>query len=49
MQGRNFILEFEGDGGRSGKDGARIPHDEQKNVAFQKKIKHLLWVWGDTM
>lgn len=32
---RNFILEFEGDGGGSGKDGTRIPHDDElKNIAF---------------
>lgn len=40
MQGRSFILEFEGDGCGSGKGGARIPHDDElKNVAFQRKIK----------
>lgn len=38
MQGRNFILEFEGDGGGSGKDGTRIPHDE-KNVCFSEEEK----------
>ena len=47
MQGRNFILGFEGDGDGSGKDGARMPHDDElKNVAFQRKIKHLFRVEG---
>lgn len=47
MPGRSFILEFEGDGCGSGKGGAGIPHDDElKNVAFQRKIKHLLWVGG---
>lgn len=45
MQGRNFILEFEGDGCGSGKGGTRIPHDDE-HVAFQRKIKHLLQVGG---
>jgi len=49
MQGRNCILEFEGDGCGSGKGGARIPHDDElKNVAVQRKIKHLLWVGGNS-
>lgn len=47
MQGRNFILEFEDDECGSGKGGVRIRHDDElKNVAFQRKIKHLLWVGG---
>lgn len=32
-----FILEFEGDGGGSGKGGTRIPHDDEK--CFLEKIK----------
>lgn len=44
MLGRNFILKFEGGEGGSGKDGDRIPHDDElENIAF-KKIKHLLCV-----
>lgn len=40
MQERNFILEFEGDGDRSGKDGARIPHDDElKNCCFSEEDK----------
>lgn len=39
---RNFILEFEGDGGGSGKDGTRIPHDDElKMLLFREDTENI--------
>lgn len=48
MQGRNFILEFEGDECGSGKGGVRIRHDDKlKKCCFSEEDKEsICFGWG---
>lgn len=52
-KGGNFTHGFEGTGDGSGKEGARIPHDDDlENVALQRKRKASIcsgWGEGDPM